>query len=78
MRQRRIFDIIVYLNSIHFVLQNERLFVCFVYRIQMLSRCEIDEIAKRIRNIRILISMQKFCNLIRFDFNSESSRQSFF
>ena len=54
MRQRRIFDIIDYLNNVHFVFQNKRLFVCFVYRMQMLSKCEIDKIAKRMRNIKIL------------------------
>ena len=46
--------------------------------VTMLSKYEIDEIAKRMRNIKILISMQKFCNFIRFDSNSENSRQSFF
>ena len=50
MRQRRIFDIVDCLNSAHFVLQNESSIVCFTYWVQMLLRCEIDGIAKRVRD----------------------------
>ena len=50
MRTRSIFDIFDSLSSAHFVLQNESSIVCFTYWVQMLLRCEIDEIAKRMRN----------------------------
>ena len=50
MRSRQIFEVIDYLNSAHFVLQNRFAIVCFTYWMQMLLRCEIDEIAKRVRN----------------------------
>ena len=50
MHTRSIFDIFDTLNSVHFVLQNEFSIVCFTYWMQMLLRCEIDEIAKRVRN----------------------------
>ena len=56
MRQRWIFDIIDYLNSVHSVLQNEFSIVCFIYWIQMLLRCEIDEIANRVRNHFAILS----------------------
>ena len=50
MRTRSIFDIIDYLNNVHFVFQNKFSIVCFTYWVQMLLRCEIDEIAKRMQN----------------------------
>ena len=50
MRTRSIFDIIDYLDSAHSVLQNKPSVVCFTYWVQMLLRCEIDEIAKRVRD----------------------------
>ena len=50
MRSRQIFEIIDYLNNAHFVLQNESSYVCFIYWMQMLLRCEIDRNAKRVRN----------------------------
>ena len=50
MRTRSIFDIFDSLNSAHFVLQNEPSIVHFTYWVQMLFRCEIDGIAKRVRD----------------------------
>ena len=56
MRQRWIFDIIDYLNSVHSELQNESSIVCFTYWVQMLLRCEIDEIANRVRDHFAILS----------------------
>ena len=50
MRTRSIFNIVEYLNRIHFELQKKSSFVYFTYWMQMLLKCEIDEIAKRVRN----------------------------
>ena len=74
MRQRWIFDIVDYLNSTHSVFQNELSIVCFTYWVQMLLRCEIDKIANRMRD---WISMSRFRNLIRSDFNSKSFKVFF-
>ena len=46
MRIRSIFDIVDFLNSAHFVLQNKSFNVWFTYWVKKLLRCEIDEIAK--------------------------------
>ena len=50
MRIRSIFDDVDYLNRVHFEFQNELSFIYFTYWMQMLLRCEIDKIAKRMRN----------------------------
>ena len=50
MRIRSIFDIIDYLNNVHFVFQIEFSFVYFIYSMQILLKYEIDKIAKRTRN----------------------------
>ena len=50
MRTRSIFDIFDYLNRAHFKLQNESLIVSFIYWVQILLTCEIDEVAEELRN----------------------------
>ena len=50
MRTRSIFDVFDSLNSVFFVFQNKSSNVYFTFWMQMLLRCEIDEIAKRVRN----------------------------
>ena len=50
MRIRSIFNFFNFLNKIHFKFQNEFLIVNFVYWMQMLLMCEINEIAKKLRN----------------------------
>ena len=57
MRIRSIFDIIDYLNRIHFEFQNEFSFIYFTQWMQMLLRCEIREIAKQWRKfIKTILS----------------------
>ena len=70
-RTRSIFDIVDFLNKVHFELQNELSFIYFTYWMQMLLRCEIAEIAKQLRNV-------DFRNLIRCKSNSEVVRKNFF
>ena len=71
MRTRWIFDIIDYLNRIHFKFQYEILIVNFIYWMQMLLRCEIHEIAKQWRDVELR-------NLIRCSSYSEVVSENFF
>ena len=70
MRIRWIFDIIDCLNKIHFELQNEFSFIYFICWMYMLLKCEIVDIAKRLRNV-------DFRNFIKFKFNFEVSHEIF-
>ena len=72
MRSRSIFEVVDYLNSVHFVLQNEFSIVCFTYWMQMLLRCEIDEIATQLLNHSIL-----FRDFIKYNSNFEILHEIF-
>ena len=70
MRSRSIFEIVNYLNNVHFVFQNEIFVVCFIYLLQMLLRCEIREIVKQWRDV-------DFRNFIIFSSNFETLHEIF-
>ena len=70
MRTQWIFVIVDYLNKVHFELQNESSLIYFIYRVQMLLKCEIVDIAKQLRNV-------DFRNFIKFKFNFEILHEIF-
>ena len=69
MRSRWIFDVFD-LNKFHFKFQYEFSIVNFIYWMQMLLRCEINEIAKQWRNVKLR-------NLIKFNSNFEILHEIF-